>query len=304
MDPKQKNEDELDIEIVDDVPEEQKPKTTAAEKPAPTDEGADDSDMSQYSEAVQKRIKRLTFARREEERLRAEAQRMREEAVRYAETVARENAELKQRLTAGQTTAVNATKAQLEAQLASVKASFKAAYEAGDADGVAEAQVKIAELTAQKSRVDEYLQQAARQPAQQPVQQPVQPRLPQVPPPDAMAQEWARKNPWFGQDKAMTGFAYGMHETLVTRGVDPRTQTYYDEIDKAVRERFPDAFDTPGEDVIVQPRSKGTVVAPTSRDVKAPRTVRLTQTQIALASRLGLTPQQYAAQLIKDRTNG
>ena len=109
----------------------------------------------------------------------------------------------------------------------------------------------------------------------------------------------------------MTSFAYGVHEKLVGQdGVDPNTPEYYQLIDKRMREVFPNYFgnDESGshEQVVVDsaPRRRASpVVAPATRNTgAAPRKVTLTQTQVALAKRLGLTPQQYATQLIKETT--
>jgi hypothetical protein len=112
--------------------------------------------------------------------------------------------------------------------------------------------------------------------------------------------DWASKNEWFEQDPEMTGYAYGLHEKLVKSGIDPRTEEYYNEIDNAVRRVFPDKFD----DVIIEEsapqRQAGNVVAPAARSGKRPRKVQLTSTQVSLAKRLGLSNQQYAAQVMKD----
>ena len=127
--------------------------------------------------------------------------------------------------------------------------------------------------------------------------------------PDAEALEWQGENPWFGTDKEMTSFAYGVHERLISdEGVDPNTPEYYELIDQRMKEVFPTHFsgdDTGSSDsVIVEtaPRRKAsTVVAPAARNNGAvPRKVTLTSTQVSLAKRLGLTPQQYAQQLIKE----
>jgi hypothetical protein len=305
--------DDFQVEIEDDLDTTPEEPQRAARAPA---EGADEEDLSQYSDKVQKRISKLVYDRNEERRQREEAARqreeasqLREEAIRYAETVARENAELKKRLNEGQTSALAESKGRIEAELANQRAAFKQAYEAGDSDAVADAQIKIAELTSRKAQLETTAaQQAARAAAPAPapqMQRPAAPAAPRVAPPDPMAQDWASKNAdWFGKDELMTGYAFGMHERLVKSGVDPRSRTYYDKIDEAIREKFPEKFDTPGEDVVVPPRTTGNVVAPASRDVKSPRTVRLTASAAQLAKRLGLTPEQYAAQVLKDRNNG
>lgn len=290
--------EELQIEIGEETEE-----VTPAKAPEPAPAGVDDDDLSQYGEKVQKRIGKLVYDRNEERRKREEAAQLREEAIRYAETVARENAELKKRLSEGQTSALAESKARLEAELANQKARFKQAYEAGDADAVAEAQSAIAELAARKAQLDVTAAQQAVRPVEKPVA-PLAPPRPRVPEPDPNAQAWASRNQWFGNDAVMTGFAYGVHEELVRSGVDPRSEIYYSRIDEAVRAKFPEKFETPGQDVTVPPRTTGTVVAPASRDAKAPRTVRLSPSAAALAKRLGLTPEQYAAQVLRERQNG
>jgi hypothetical protein len=132
---------------------------------------------------------------------------------------------------------------------------------------------------------------------------------PPIPEPDPEALEWKEENSWFGKDKEMTSFAYGVHERLIRdEGVDPNTPEYYQLIDQRMKEVFPTHFsgDSAGSDgsVIVDtaPRRKvSTVVAPAARNNGAvPRKVTLTSTQVSLAKRLGLTPQQYAQQLIKE----
>lgn len=296
--------DDIRIEIGEDLPEREvveKPETPPAR---PVAGGVEEEDLSQYGDKVQKRIGKLTWERNEERRKSEEAARLREEAVRYAETVARDNAELRQKLSQGQSSALTASMAAVTAELSNAKAAYKQAYEAGDADRVTEAQVLISELITRKSQLETATSAQAARPQAKDVAPPAAAPRPQVATPDPNAQAWAQKNAWFGADEVMTGFAFGMHEQLVRSGVDPRSETYYSRIDEAVRTKFPEKFETPGQDVIVQPRTPGTVVAPASRDVKAPRTVRLTPSAAQLAKRLGLSPEQYAAQVLKDRQNG
>lgn len=296
--------EEFEIEISDEVEDQaQPPRQAESASPAkPAADGADDEDLSQYGDKVQKRISKLVYDRNEERRRREEAAQMQDEAVRYAQTVAQENAELRRRLSEGQTSALAESKGRLDAELANQKQAFKQAYEAGDSDAVADAQIKIAELTTRKSQLEATAAQQASRPA--PTAAAAQPARPPVPKPDPNAQAWASRNQWFGKDEIMTGFAFGVHEQLVRSGVDPRSEIYYSRIDEAVRSKFPEKFETPGQDVVVPPRTPGTVVAPASRDAKNPRTVRLTPTAAALAKRLGLTPEQYAAQVLKERQNG
>jgi hypothetical protein len=107
----------------------------------------------------------------------------------------------------------------------------------------------------------------------------------------------------------MTALALGLHEKLVRSGVDPRSDDYYRQIDKTMRKRFPEAFDG-YEDEPTQTRQTerssrnkpANVVAPVTRST-APRQVRLTPTQVAIAKKLGLSNEQYAREVMKLENN-
>ena len=137
-----------------------------------------------------------------------------------------------------------------------------------------------------------------------PRQQPAQQQKYEI---DDRTKQWASENQWFGQDEEMTGFAFGVHERLKKNGIDPanpqRVEEYYSAVDEAMRKRFPDKFDEV-EIEEAPPRQTGNVVAPANRSAKKPRRVQLTSTQVSLAKRLGVTPEQYAAQLLKEASNG
>ena len=117
---------------------------------------------------------------------------------------------------------------------------------------------------------------------------------------DDRANDWAASNTWFGQDDEMTSFALGLHiPNLSKMGVSPQTEEYYETIDSRMRQIFPDSFEDVGEIEAAQPKRKANVVAPATRST-APKKIRLTQTQVAVAKRLGLTPEQYAKQVAID----
>ena len=288
---------ELEIEVVDDTPEKDKGKPRRPENAEP--QIPDDDEIQSYSESVQKRIKKLKFEYHEERRRKEEAARLQEEALRYAQQVKAENERLMRTLQDGEKVLVTQAKGRVEAELDKARAAYKNAYESGDSDALIKAQERLTELQAEKMRYAGY------QPQQRPsVPAPIyaQPQ-PKPPTPDAMALEWAQKNPWFEKDPEMTGYAYGLHEKLVRNGVDPRSKEYYNQIDRAVRRVFADRFDE--ETVEAAPlRQAGNVVAPAQRSGKTPRKVQLTSTQLSLAKRLGLKPEVYAAQLLKERANG
>lgn len=295
------DDDKFEIEIEDDTPAEDRGKPRRAEGAEPDVPSEDE--LEGYSEGVKKRISKLKYEFHEERRAKEEAERIREEAIRFAEAQKREVDSMRKRLSDGQGAVVTQAKARVETQLETAKGKFKQAYEAGDADAMLEAQTSLNNLQNEMYRLANY--RPAPEPESSPAPQATAPASsPQVPKPPQRALDWAEQNPWFQTDTEMTGYAYGVHERLVKSGIDPNSETYYTQIDAAVRSRFADKFDGADQEVKTQPRQAGSVVAPASRASTTPRKVVLTQSAVALAKRLGLTPQQYAAQLMKEKTNG
>jgi hypothetical protein len=293
---------DFEVEVVDDVAPEDKPRRAPDAEP----EIPDDDDLEGYSEQVQKRLKKLTFEAREAARQQAEAARLRDEAINYAKTVSEQNRRLQEDLQRNQGYAVDQTKARLNAELEKAKTAYKNAYEAGDSDKLLEAQENLTKLQNEQYRWDSFRARQAATPTpapQQPRQQPQQ--QPQVPQLDERQKRWLSRNEWYGKDRRMTSFALGVHEELIYNGVDPKSETYYTEIDRELRKTFPDKF-SDGEDVEVNTRQRrpASVVAPAARSAKTPRKIRLTSSQVAIAKRLGLTNEQYAAQILKDQQNG
>lgn len=293
--------EEFEIEIVDDTPEDDKPRRA---EPAKEEDIPDEGDLEGYSEAVQKRIKKLTFEAKEAARQQAAAARERDEAANYAKSIYEQNRKLQEQLTQGQGAVVEQAKGRVESELNSAKAAYRSAYELGDADKIVEAQSKMIELQGRLTQLQNYrpAPRAQEEPAPQPKPQPA--KQPEVKL-DERQTEWMNNNKWYGENSEMTGFALGVHERLVRNGVDPNSKTYYTEIDSAVRKRFADEFsDGGGDEVTPAPRKAANVVAPAGRSAPSPRRIKLTSTQAALAKRLGLKPEQYAAQLMKDAKNG
>ena len=195
------------------------------------------------------------------------------------------------------------------------KARYKRAYEAGEADAVLKAQE---ELTTARLKADRLA--AIRMPALQEKEVPVEtqqeqpvynaPAVPEVQV-DTKAQAWQQANPWFGTDDEMTSFALGLHSKLVKSGVDPQSDEYYETINSRMRRVFPENFEgselegleEETETPVGRPKRSTNVVAPATRST-APKKVRLTRTQVALAKRLGLTPKQYADQVAKEMRKG
>ena len=245
--------------------------------------------------------------RREKER----AAREREETYRFAQAQMEENRRLKQRLGVGERAFVNEMTKAANTDLSVAKDKLKSAYESGDAEQIAAAQEMLTDAKLK-------LQQFARfQPALQQQDSGVQvnqqvPTLPAYSAPaiDQKAETWRQKNTWFNVDEEMTALALGLHEKLVRSGVDPRSDDYYRRIDETMRKRFPEAFDNDEEDTVTQTKEAekpartkpANVVAPVTRGT-APRQVRLTPTQVAIAKKLGLSNEQYAKELMKLEAN-
>jgi hypothetical protein len=294
--------DEFELEIIDDTPEPDRDKARRPEGAEP--EIPEEDEIASYSESVQKRIKKLKYEFHEERRSKEEAARLRDEAISFAQREYEEKVRLQRMLEEGEGVLVNQARQRLGMQLDKVKADFKAAYEMGDADAMSEAQAKLTELKNEEYRLSSY--KPPSRPAPQQAQAP-QPKRPTVPAPSSRAQDWAKKNDWFMRsgDEDITALAMGTHEKLVRSGVAPDTDQYYSQIDSAVRRAFPERFADASEEVKPQRRQAGNVVAPTGRaSGQTPRKVVLTSSQVALAKRLGLSNQQYAAQIMKDASNG
>lgn len=313
--------DDVEIEFVDDTPEEDKPYTkltslpeefrdaiTEDEAETKTEEPEEENnseEIKNVSNKVEKRIKKLRREFHEERRAKEIAERLSEEAVKATQKIQEENQRLMELVKMSQSAVTNETKSGAEAKVSFAEQKLRQAYELGDSEQIAIAQKNLTDAQIAASQyhlaynkvIDEWKQNAPQPQEYAPPQQ-----QPQVPQPDPKALEWQERNEWFGSDSEMTSFAYGVHDKIVSEGVDPDTDEYYELIDTRMRQVFPDQFSS---ETIVEdeaPRTKASsVVAPAKRGSKgSPRKITLTATQLRLASRLGLTPQQYAAQLLKE----
>ena len=312
--------DEVAVDVIDDrSPEDQRRgesssgvEATSAES---DDEMATDSEIESYGNRAFKRMKKLKWQFHEERRAKESHQRLASEAVNYTGTLQTENQRLL-RLVQDSQKALN-EHSRYGAQMAvqSAQKRLKEAYEAGDAEEIAKAQQAMTQMqlveasspSVSQRVTDNWKESVLSEERQQAQSQPV--AMPQAAQPESAAMEWQESNPWFGQDSEMTSFAYGVHERLVNEeGVDPESDTYYKSIDTRMRDVFPSYFGDNNESsttpLVVETatrRKTSPVVAPAMRNNgAAPRRVTLTSTQVSLAGRLGLTPQQYAQQLIKE----
>lgn len=305
--PEAKATEQVELEIVDDLP---KQPVKQAEKEE------NDEELSDYSDKVRKRINKLKYEQHEAMRQREAAERMREEAIRFAQQVVAKNQQYESLISRGEGALVAQIKARASLSLDQAKSLYKEAYEAGDAQKIIEAQEKLLNAQTEFREAEKHervLQNRPRQQVQQPQYTPQNyvPPQPQVPQPSQKALEWTKRNPWFGPqgNRSMTALAYGIHETLIREeGVQADTDEYYQKIDAAMRQRFPDYFEKDEEVQVTSApaqRTPSTVVAPSNRNNGArPRKIQLTASQVSLAKRLGISPEQYAKQLIKESSNG
>lgn len=267
------------------------------------DELDDDDEVKNYSKNVQKRIKQLTWQKNQERRKSEEAARLRDEAINFARNQQQQIEHMQRVLAQGERSMMDTASARYKAELESAKAQYRKAYEEGDTDKLIDAQEKMARISAQAQRWNEYRPRYRAQNQQQPQNQQPQNQQQQYrpPEPEPEAVEWAKKNPWFQKDRKMTSYAFGVHEELVSdKGLDPSSPEYYDELNKEMRKAFPDYFGKKKRTSSPQ----APVVAPASRSQKTPRKVTLTRSQVELAKRLNITPEQYAAQLLKEMEEG
>jgi len=313
--PEEAGEDALEIEVLDDVPEEDRVAARPAVDRLNPDSEEFEEEIKNYSEAAQKRIKALKFEFHEERRAKEGALRQSEEAVRYAEQVAGDNASLKEGLSNSNDVLIQQYGARSDAELETARKEFKEAYEGGDTDALLAAQENISRLHVERGKALQDAEIIQRQRQQQQPQQAQQQQQQAVGTPDARAMEWIRKNSWYQSpgNEEMTGYAVGLHQKLVKEGLHPQYhEEYYSRIDNGMRTVFSDYFSGReeggngagnGSASVVTTGNKPPPVGGPSRGGKPPRKVQLTATQVALAKRLGLTNKQYAAQVAKEQLN-
>jgi len=259
-----------------------------------SDDGANDDDLENYSENVQKRINQLT-AKRKQAIEEAEA------AYQYAQQVQTQNEEMKRKLSDLDKGYINEYGSRIESQSAAAKRMLQEAYDNGDMEKMAQAQEIISGLTIEKERLRIQKHRSERQVAEeqaraaQPRQQaPQQPR--QL---DRKLTSWMEKNPWFGDngDRIMTVSAKVIHEDIVSNeGFDPNSDEYYQEIDRRMRREFPHKFQEKRQNAqAVTPASNGRSATKSGRK----KTVELTPGQVNFAKKMGIPLERYAQEVAK-----
>lgn len=288
---------EFEIEVVDDTPDEDKGKYVAPEKTESDDDiSVTDDEISHYKDDIQRRIKELSFKTHAERRAKERAANERDEALKFAEKLAEENKRFRELAGNTEKFAVDQAKTRAESEINATKRVMKEAWEAGETDKFIEHQERLQRLVNEHERYSTYVPPAYQETKYEAPKRQAEP--------DAKVVSWANQNPWFdgsGElEKEMTGYAYAVSDMLIRdKRVDPTSDQYFEELNKRVQKRFPEYFKTSEPEVDVTARAS-TVVAPASRTSKSVSKVRLTPSQVALARRFGLTPEQYVAQYMKD----
>ena len=299
-----KAEAELEIEEIDDTPAEDRGKD-----PLPEDmvEQLENDTLEDYSERVKQRMAQLKKVWHDERRAKEEAAREREEAVNYAQKVLGENQQLRTTLSSGEEDYLKTLQEKYTSDLLVAKRDYREAYDSGDTEKIIEAQAAMNDAQYKVSSAQNIKPQYKydRQEDQNSVQRNLESLQPKAPAPDSRATEWQEKNQWFGKDEEMTSLALGVHERLVRSGIDPTSTDYYLRIDETMQKRFPENFKGNSlEPEKPSQRKPSNVVAPATRST-APKKVRLSKTQVALAKKLKLTPEHYARELLKlENANG
>ena len=302
--------DGVEVEVVDDTP-----KADRGKEPGPPPEEVTDEELSDYSRKVRKRIQQISKGYHDERRAKEAALRERQELEALAQKLMEENRLLQQNTSKSQAALLEQAKRNVNAELEAAKIKYRQAYESGEADAVLDAQEALTNARLKAERLANIKLPALQEKevaVETQQEQPVYnaPAVPEVQV-DAKAQDWQKANPWFGTDEEMTSFALGLHSKLVKSGVDPQSDEYYETINSRMRRVFPENFEgselegleEETETPVGRPKRSTNVVAPATRST-APKKVRLTRTQVALAKRLGLTPKQYADQVAKEMRKG
>jgi hypothetical protein len=284
-------EKDFELEIEDDTPEQDRNR-----QPLPKEmvQDLEEDELEEYSEKVKTRLKQMKKVWHDERREKESALREQQEAINLAQNLVEENKKLKTRLTEGEKSLImTATReAELDTQMA--ERAYKEAYDSGDSDQILEAQKKLNTTSNRLERLKGY--KPSLQASENSVQnQPTQAAAPRL---DQKTDNWRKQNTWFGQDEEMTATALGLHQKLEKQygGQYIGTDEYWNTVNKTMQKRFPEYF---GDEEPEKPqRTAATVVASASRST-APKKIVLKQSQLALARKLGLTPEQYAREYAK-----
>ena len=282
----QEEQAEVETEEVAEGSEKQESDKEVSKSASQTDE----EEVREYGQKVQKRIRKLTGKLRE-------AERREQAAIQYAQGVQGELAQQKTHNHKQDETLFGEYNSRIDVELDQAKARLKAAYNDSDTDAIIEANQVLARLSVEQENLKRVKTKREQTSAQAPpvYQQPIPQRpAPQQhkPVPDPRAEKWADENDWFGDDEVMTSAALIIHRKLIKKGVDTTSELYYNTLNKELKDNFPNKFSDDSN-------SPQQTVAGARRTVRSnrPNKVKLTQSQISIANRLGVPLEQYAKQV-------
>lgn len=297
---------EISLEIEDDTP----PDDKFAEPPLSKEEVEDleKDNHENYSKRVKERIDKMKRAWHEERREKEAALREQQEAINLAKRVLEEHKKLKEAYSTGEKEYISTMQSAAEAELEVAKRAYRDAYDSGDPERIVEAQAKLTEASLKQDKAKNFkpaapVEDESFEKVEQAYQQPTKPQV------DPLTAKWLEKNTWYGPDEEMTALALGTHTKLEKEFGKSYigTEEYFKRIDQTMRKRFPENF---SDEVEVETQAGGDkpsqraetksapVVAPATRSTAAKRIV-LKASQVALAKKLGLTPEQYAREMQK-----
>jgi len=283
-------EEKIEVEEVAQ-PEEKKEGGEVKEQTKEDKKDEKKEELEKYSEGVQKRIAKLTRKMRE-------AERQKEEAVVYAQSVKKDKDNLESKFSRLDKSYVSEFESRVKTNMKAAKQALKTAIESQNVEGQVTAQEQIATLTMDAARLNALKAAETAKPQEKDVKITPQQYRPHVAP-DPMAEDWATKNTWFGNNSAMTYTAFDIHKKLVEEeGFDPKSTEYYNEVDKRIRLEFPHKFGKIDETSTEREKPSQNVASAKRSALSGRRkTVKLTPSQVAIAKRLGVPLEDYAKQL-------
>ncbi len=295
--------DDLEVELVDDTPEEdrgRRPRDPKVKSQVP-----DDDEIGQYTKGVRDRLRTMAYEFHEERRAKESALRENEQAIGFAKRMLEQNKKLQEALTTGHKTLQETGKKSAENEITVIRSALSQALVAGDNDKIAELNERMSRATARAEAMDHI------QPLVLPQPEEYKPAAPQVRTQVNLTetnQRWMESNQWFGKDQRMTAVAMAEHERLIREGVRPESKAYYEGIDSAMRETFPSKFEKDDKDDGQTRQRPRSVVAPTTRTPASGSRgkVTLTLSEQRVAAKLGVPLKEYAAEKLArmEQTNG
>ena len=246
----------------------------------------------------QKRINELVFQAKE-------AERREKAALSYAKGLKKKYSSIEEKLDTTDNNYLKEIQARVTSEQEKLKKSMKEALDASDSEKVAEINQQLTKLAVENEKVNLTLAERESQKKEKakdkdsskdekiPGEEPVKI--------SKKAQEWASKNEWFGTDRVMTGAAMSIHEDLLGEGIESESDEYYNNINKRMKEYFPQKFAQ--DSTVKEPTTKQPVqnVAGVSRRQGGRKSVKLTKSQVVIAKKLGVPLEEYA-KYVKDGT--